>query len=405
MRTQKIGIAFIVFLFAANSHALTSFGGREEGFCRSYGSMALGYEACGWNPANLAVSPHYTFNIASIGLEYNSNLRLSDYERLMQGPELKKGDKDILKNGEKLDFSAGAQALSLSYRNFGFMSYVYSAQSLNVPEDVASLIFLGNELDRTYSFEEIKGKSEVGLVVSISGAHAFEMNGKFALGGGLKYVYGISCVEICHSSGSLTTTFFDTSEATRIFGDGDFQYQSADGGYGVGVDLGALYTHDNYFVGVSVINAFSEIVWDVHPRKMTASFKLDPVDIETFDPETSFDWQQKEETESFSTSFEPRVDLSVGLKKERFLIAVGSGYPTLFSIGTETSYGAFLLRGGCAYEDKKVWIGLGLGLVKNVMHLDIGIRLHTTSHISGGLSISVVPKSSPNKMERRRFRG
>jgi hypothetical protein len=404
MRSQKIGIAFVVFLFAASSHALTYFGGREEGFCRSYGAMARGYEACGWNPANLAISPRYTFNIATIGLEYNSNLRLSDYERLMQGPELNKGDKELFKNGEELDFSAGAQALSLSYKNFGFMSYVYSTQSLNVPKDVASLIFWGNELDRTYSLADIRGKSEVGFVVSLSGAHAFEMNGKFALGGGLKYVRGISCMEICHSSGSLTTTFHGSDEP-QIFGDGEFQYRYADGGYGVGVDVGALYTRDNYFVGLAMINVFSETIWDVRPRKATASFELDPVDLETFDPETSFDWEQTEETEAFSTSFEPRVDVSAGLRKKRYLITASSGYPTLFSIGSETSYGAFLLRAGCAYERRKVWIGLGLGLVKNALHLDIGMRLHTTSHISAGLSISVVPKTPSEKMERRKFRG
>ncbi|MBI4722502.1 MAG: conjugal transfer protein TraF [Candidatus Stahlbacteria bacterium] len=380
---------------------LTSFSGRGEGFCRAYSVFAVGYEACGWNPATLVLAPDYSFNIATIGLEYNANLRFSDYMRLSELGYWSESDKEPLRNGEDLDFLGSAQAISFSYKNVGVMSYIYSHQAMTLPEEVASLIFWGNEVDSTYSLKGINGRSEIGLTTVLSAAHNIGGKDKIALGGSVKYIYGISYMGIDKSTGYLRTEFY-SSDTPKIYGDGKIVSHYAEGGYGLGIDLGAFYTAGNYSLGVSILNVFSQMIWDADAKTVEANFKLDPVDMETFDPETDLVWETVEQVGAFSTVFEPQIDLSVGVKRQKFCLTVGSGYPRLFSIGGEMNYGVLLLRGGCSFEDKRLWMGFGVGVKRNALHIDTGIRLHSTSHLSGGLSISVIPEIQKEKIKKSR---
>lgn len=384
-------IALLVSLVGFNVYGFSRFSGRGEGVCRSYSGLALGYEACGWNPAMLGVSPDYSFNIMTIGLEYNSNLRFSDYMRIINGVHFSERDKEMFSEGEELEFLGSAQVVSFSYRDIGVMSSAYTHQSFTIPKDVVDLLFWGNEIDRTYSLENIRGKSEMGFGIVLSGARVFGEGENFMLGGGFKYIYGISYTDICNSSGYLRTEFYSSDEP-KIYGEGEIVSRTAEGGFGLGMDLGAYYKLHNYFISVSVINAFSEMIWDIGARTVKASFKLSPVDLETFDPNSSLKWEETEYKKPFTTTFEPRIDFSAGLNKEQFCITGGTGYPRLFSIGGEVSYGVIVLRSGISVEDKRLWFGGGIGVIKRVLHLDIGLRGNSSSHFSGSLSVSVIPE-------------
>ena len=384
---------FSLIVYGSGLYGFISLSGRGEGLCRSYSGLALGYEACGWNPATLALAPQYSFNIATIGLEYNSNLSFSDYTRIMEGMHFTDEDKRMFSLGEELNFFGNAQAVSLSYKNFGLMTYAYSHQYLNIPEDITSLIFWGNELDKEYSFKNIDAKSDIGFEVILSGAYALGgLNKHFSFGGSLKYIQGISYMDICESDGKLTTTFYSTDEP-KISGWGEIISRSAEGGRGLGADIGVLYTFGRYFVSLSAMDVFSEVTWDIRPKKTVASFKLDPVDLETFDPDTNLIWETNEYTETFTTFLDPNVDLNIGLKKEYFSVVVGCGYPRIFSLGAESHYRFLVFRSGVSIEDNRPWGSFGIGVIKNLFHLDIGIRMNSSSHISAGFSAYIIPNN------------
>lgn len=388
----RLKVVSLLLIYVSNSYGFSRFSGRSEGFCRSYYGVALGYETCGWNPALLAVSPKYSFNIATIGLEYNANLRISDYTRLMKGIYLTEEDKRMFHKGENLDFCGNAQAISFSYKNIGVMSCIYTHQSFRLSKDVIDLLLRGNEIDRTYSLGGVQGKSDIGFSIVVSGAQAFGEKDIFTLGGGIKYIYGIAYEDIYSSSGYLRTTFYEADEP-KISGEGKIIRRSAKKGYGLGIDLGVYYTVHNYFMSASITNAFSQIMWNIAPKIIVDSFVLEPVDLETFDPKESLKWGRATYKKSFSTSFEPFIDFSGGIKKERFCISGGTGlgYPHILSIGSEISYKSIFLRGGSSIERRRVWIGLGIGWVKKSFHLDIGIRWSSLSRFSGSISASIIP--------------
>jgi hypothetical protein len=270
------------------------------------------------------------------------------------------------------------------------MSYIYSKNSLDLPDDITHLIFWGNEVDSTYSFKGIRGSREMGVAVVLSGGYMWKEIENFAFGAGIKYLYGISYMGISDSYGHLTTTFYE-SDNPKIYGEGGIVYEYADGGYGLGIDLGLLYFRGNFTFSLSIINAFAEMVWHENARRVETRFKLSPMDLETFDPQTSLKWSTEETGDRFITYPEPHFNANIAIKKEHMWVTLGTGYPQLLSAGIELTYGVIALRSGGALVEGKPWVGVGIGILKKGLHLDLGIRASSSSHFSGAFSFLIIP--------------
>ncbi len=412
LRIMRCRILFSVFsLFTFSSIFSTidaSFSGRSEGLGRSYSAIATGFDAVSCNPANLAISPDFSFNILTLGFEYNSNLSIAEYMSLYSKGYFNDTDKKMFDNGEKLNILGSAQAFSFSFKNFALAAYAYTDNKVNIPQDVTDILFWGNkDLDRVYSLENIEGNNETGFAVAFSGARKLERRGNFSLGGTIRYLHGISYLSASDSYGSLTTTFYSADE-TKIYGNGGMKTKYAEGGYGVGADFGMIYFSENCNIGVSIINLFSVMTWDKGVVQSDMSFELDSVDLETFDVDSSLEWEEDTNDGPFILHPKPIFRIGGAMKKKGLLITSEFGYPQLFAIGIEypslwvehseekIKYPSHLivLRGGMTFTDSRFWFGFGIGLgIRPVpINLDIGIRMSSASHISGAISISVIPR-------------
>jgi len=388
-------------LYSPLSTAFGYFSGRGEGLARSYSTLASGFDAVLWNPANLAISPKFSFNIATLGVEYCSNLSPQEYMSLYNKEYFNDDDKKMFVDGEKLSISGSAQALSISFKDIALVTYAYTNNKFEIPKDVTDLLFWGNvDLDRKYSLEDIEGKSETGFIVAISGARLLEPEGNIALGGTIKYLHGISYLGVSDSYGSLITTFYSTSRSL-IHGQGGLNYKYAQGGYGVGIDFGMTYLSENYNIGISVINAFSTMTWHKGAEQIEVSFQLDSTDLETFDADTTIEWDEKTDEGPFITHSEPIIRIGGTLKGKGILINSELGYPQLFSVGIEYPATVISPRGGIAFVNSRLWVGCGVGLrIIKVLNLDIGMRISSSSHISGAFSLSVIPENQSNSKKK-----
>jgi hypothetical protein len=364
----------------------SNFSGRGEGLAGSYSALASGFDAVFYNPANLAISPNFSFNISTLGIEYNSNLSLGEYIKIYNKRYINEQDKKMFDEGENLGITGTAQAISFSFKNFAFVTYPYTKNEFKIPTDITDLIFWGNERNREYSFEGVKGESEIGFAAAFSMAWPPQKWKNFAFGTTIKYFQGFYYMKILDSHGSLTTVFNDMSEETEIHGNGELVYRKADSGYGLGLDFGMLYSFKNYNIGLSVIDAYSGMVWD-KGTKAEASFVLDSTDVGSFDPESTFKWKEKKYEEHFVTHSNPTIRLGGALKGEKVALSSEVGYPQLFSIGIERLYPLIILRVGMAFVDSRCWYGCGLGIRRGLLNLDIGMRVSSPSHISGALSL------------------
>lgn len=382
------------------AYGLLNLSGEGEGYSRNYSTLSKGYDAVEWNPANLSIGPKFSFNLLTIGMEYNSTLKWSDFLNLcFSGQHYNDEDKKIFDKGLSTDFLAGAQAVSLSWSNYALTTYLFTKNSINIPEEVSQLIFYGNviEKDTAYSLNGIEGEGEMDLVVGLSGAKylgateeekAYRMLGEnCGVGATVKYFQGFYYMGIDSSAGEIVTTM------DAIRGNGEITYKYAEGGNGWGLDLGFLYFTDLFTISASVINFVSAVVWNKETQVVKINFELDSTNIIDFDQDTSFtSTSETIKGKSFTTHEQTisHIGAAIRLGKVSTLVLDG-GYPQLFGIGVEQKLTEFLdFRTGLSYRDSHMWFGGGIGLKARALNLDLGVCISSLSRFSTALSISIV---------------
>lgn len=402
---KKLTLLFFALLFAVPSHALLNFSGRGEGFCRSYSIFSSGFDAVEWNPANLAIAPRYSFNILTLGIEYSSNLGLADIQKIYTEGHFNDDEKEIFRNGISLSAYGGAQAVSFSWKNMAFTSYLQTVNTFEVPSELAELVFWGNKYEvneGVYNVGGTKASSEVSLAVGLSGGQMMATD-NFAAGATLKYFEGFFYTD-ANLDGELVTKFpasspEDTS-STLMYGNGTGVLRRAEGGTGFGIDVGVLYFTQNYSMGISVVNLLSSMEWLENPRIDSVTFLLDTTDLEHFKVDTSLVWDTTGTVNtSFSTKQEPRIRIGLGIMKKRVNTSVELGYPQLIAVGAEFPFEYVSLRTGIGLVQpkSKVWIGLGVGTQIKLLHFDLGARMTSTTGFSFALSLTILPEEVVQK--------
>jgi hypothetical protein len=298
-------------------------------------------------------------------------------------------DKEMFAEGERLNVISAVQSISFSFKNFAFVSYPYAKSELQIPGDMADFFLYGNEIGRKYSLDGIAGKAEIGFAVALSAATPLTGGEGLAFGGTVKYFRGLYYMEVQESHGYLNTSFDDTNMETQVSGEGELIYRRADGGYGVGLDVGVIYASENYRIGLSVTDAFCERIWDEKATLEKVSFQLDSTALDRFDSDTTLKWERESYEESFVTRPEPTIRIGGALKGKKVAITSELGYPQLFSTGIERLYRMMTVRVGTAFAESRWWFGCGVGFSPGPLNLDIGTKMSSLSHISGALSLSV----------------
>jgi len=304
----------------------------------AYIGLARGIDAPVWNPANLGLS---TKNLRSINLInlgfglYNNSFTINQYNSY-NGDSLTTEDiDDILNsvpdNGLNLFINAESQLLSFASGLVAFSIEGLINSNFQLDKKFLEVILRGNEMDRIYHFDNSHGEAYAVLSYNLSGALPLEISQvkKFAIGRSLKFLQGFRYIKIIDTQGLMTTTT-DGLEAH-----GNINFKSADGGNGIGFDIGvASEIDEKWTVSMVLKNIFSQINWAKSASEKSYSFLMDPITLDVFN-DTDLD-------SIFKTD-----------ENEKSVAAISSSLPTEFHLGALYCYNNLSFTLDCVQSLKK----------------------------------------------------
>jgi hypothetical protein len=403
-------ITCVVLLFCAVSAQAASgiANARAMGMAGAHTSMARGYVSPLFNPANLGL-PGGGYNgvhLAGVGVSVSNNaFSLDDYNSYT-GATLTEADKQKLLNkipseGLLLSADAEAMALAASLGNFAVSVTGHGAIEANLGRDAMELILNGNIIGDTIVLD---GMYAEGLgYASLNLSYGTELykagNRTLATGATVRYIKGLGYEKVTEINGEAVTL------GTGFSGLGEIAIQTATGGSGYALDLGAALQLDkNYTVGITFFNFLSHLSWNKDTEEHRYSFSFDTLTVTDFDDEeliTSSDTTI--ELGNFSSNVPSFIKAGIAKTSGKFKWAVDweqgfsrsagtTGKPRI-SAGAETRLLSFFpVRGGFAVGGKQgTTFAGGFGFDAAMFYLDIGAASYNAiAGTSGkGLNLAV----------------
>ncbi len=238
---------------------------RAVGLAGSYGSVADGIFAVGYNPALLAFQQDKPFMLQLVGLDFglvSNYISLSNLNEI-SGDTLTQTVKDqILNDLERsgglnlyTDMHLPIPALNYASGNMALTSNMVILADATLPTGVMSLLLNGNpvgqDIDMTLGMD-ILGVNEFGFSFAIP-------NDDFAWGMTIKYLQGLFYFGIDPDSSYANLV----TEPSSMYGTGVYYMRQGIGGSGLGLDLGFTTREmEGWRIGVSLINAVGKINWN-----------------------------------------------------------------------------------------------------------------------------------------------
>ena len=293
----KISSTFylISLLTAPFLYAQQAIDARAAGMAYSNAADTRGLQSVGLNPATLALQTSYKFefNLLSINATANNNsFKKSQYDRYFTtGNLLSSADIDDIINsipagGLRADGVAHVNTISFYVPNFSLSLIGLGTGKVNVPKNVFELPLKGNtgQQGRIYNFDDAEGSDWVGIGVIASGAYDFKMGensplDRMSLGLSLKYYSGLHFDNVVKSRGELQN--FDLENNKPFINlDGEIELLSADGGGGVGIDVGVLgIFKENFTFGITLLNVTSSMSWGTKAERRTLNIHGDSLSL------------------------------------------------------------------------------------------------------------------------------
>ena len=371
--------------------------------------LAKGVDAARYNPANLGFADYQQtrLEIAGFGADIvNNTFTLDDYNSYT-GSFLTSDDKDdimskIPKEGLKVSADIEASALGFSMGPFVVATTGVGAAAVNLNRDIVDLVLNGNTLTDTVhvdgSYSDAVGYATLGLSY---GRPVLMLGGReLAVGATAKYIRGLGVERVVKAEGMMTTHEYGFA------GEGRLIAQTAGGGHGFGLDLGAaLRVSRDYTAGVSIRNVLSTISWNKQPEEHGYIFSFDTMTVDNSDNDelvVSDDYSR--DISSFSTSLPSvmtlgfaktsgsvvwAVDYVQGFRKE----AAGASTKPRLSVGVEwLPLQVWPLRAGfCAGENKNPSFSFGSGVKASAFYLDFAAVVGSSfsGYSSKGLNVAI----------------
>lgn len=361
--------------------ALTISNPRALGLGGAYIGLADGIEAPYWNPANLAMREKQLFsmNFMSLGLGVNNNSFSKHQYDIYNGAYLTNQDlEDILAcipaDGWDLDFQAGSEILGFAYGNYAFTITAFGAGKATIAKDLPSLI-KGNEIGKTYDMSNCEMNAWGFISYGVSAALPLEIDRfeRFALGGTIKYLQGISAAEIVRFNGNLKT------DDNYIYAQANGTAQYARGGNGISIDLGAAARiNKKWSAGITFSDLLNTISWSKKAEMMEFSVAPDSVNLyeltEADDADSIFQIEDTTKSiQSFSTTLPQQMRIGAVYYHTNYLITMdyiqgfrsGPAVTTTPQLAGGIEFRPVLwlpLRAGIAVGGKEgIMVALGLG--------------------------------------------
>lgn len=315
----KYSLIVFTLLIAASSPVLSQSisSARAVALGSAYTSLAKGVDAAKFNPANLGLLSHRQNEVELVGIGANvSNnaFTLNDYNTYT-GAFLTSDDKDdilskVPKEGLKLSINAEASAISVAMGSFIFSTSGVGIADINMNKDVLDLILNGNSFADTIDLSGSYSEAIAYGAASLSYGTQIYKSGdrQMAIGATFSYLRGFGVEKVIEMQGMMATY------AAGFQGEGRVIAQTASGGYGYALDIGAtIQFNKNYTAGARIKNFLSNLTWNNNTEEHGYIFSFDTMTIDNIDADyvTSDDYTKS--VSNFSTKL-PSV-LNVGLAK------------------------------------------------------------------------------------------
>ncbi|MFQ5608234.1 MAG: DUF5723 family protein, partial [Candidatus Zixiibacteriota bacterium] len=265
---------------------------RSAGMAGAHLALAEGVAAAYVNPANLGLSSHRQNSIQLVGVSYNvanNSFTMGDYNRY-NGALLTLADKrEILDkipvDGLLLTADAEASVAGVSYNKFAFTFTGYGAGEASLGKDVLELLLYGNSFGDTISIDGTFGSAWSYASFDISyGTPIYTLGTRqLAVGASAHIIKGIYIADVSRVEGFAATL------ATGFQGDGAVIVNTAEGGSGFAVDVGAaLQLNENYTLGLSLRNLLSAVSWSKNAEERGFMFSFDTVSVSSISNDSIF---------------------------------------------------------------------------------------------------------------------
>ncbi|RMI01341.1 MAG: hypothetical protein D6681_10900, partial [Calditrichaeota bacterium] len=241
-----LGVLFLTGGFAEGQQLIDA---RSTGMAFSNAADARGLEQVGLNPAVLAL-PHrakFEFNLFSVNVgAVNNSFSRAFYDRyLTTGDSLTAADKNnilsaVPASGLRSDVFARVNTFAFSLPRFSLALTGMGNAYFTLPKELIELSLNGNDQPgREYDFSTLGGVGWGGLSASLSMGFRLPLRHDLidlaAVGFSARYLVGLAYFEVIESRGR----FSNASLAHPYLQlDGEFSARTAQGGTGLGADLG-----------------------------------------------------------------------------------------------------------------------------------------------------------------------
>ncbi len=286
VKLEYILLCFVCF-FAQTGHAAENLNNaRAFALGGAYSCLARGAESALWNPANLSYHSKNQTSVSIMGVgvyAYNNAFSNRHYARY-NGAYLDQAAKiDILNiipgDGLHLNIRGDAQTVGVAYGPVALCFQGRAAGDGLLDKDLFDLAFNGNQMDRLYTLEPATGGAQAFENLLFSYGQHIPLDSDYishlGVGATLKYVRGEACFQILNSR-ARTLTQFASAEAS-----GSATLQTASGGYGMGLDVGAtMVINKKIHLALSIDNVVSTVRWNNNPQQSRFTFDMFTPDVE-----------------------------------------------------------------------------------------------------------------------------
>ena len=368
----------------------------------NYTAVARGYDAIGFNPANLALGTPTSFGMSLLSASVNTGInpiKFSDF-KAHQGAVVPVSTREswlrsIGTGREEGGTSAGVSLLALNIKNFGAQVGVIGGGEVNLNQDAAEAILFGNAGRtgdaKSFNFAgsnangSLFGVGAVSLGIPVSR----NSNGdQFAFGVTAKYIRGLAAAR-ASDNGSTTTPDVITVEFPAIYTDSNHIGNS---GNGVGVDLGMSYAKAGMTYSVTARNVVNTFKWATDAfTARPGGFRFDGTNNNSNFDEVPYSQAPAAMRAAFEAEkFKPEIAAGVARRSGDLLVTadasqrLGDGInlsPKMHvGLGAEyTGLSVLALRAGAAAITGGFQGAAGLGLRAGGMEISVGAMTRTIS--------------------------
>lgn len=368
----------------------------------NYTAVARGYDAIGYNPANLALGKPSSFGLSVLSGSVNSGInpiKFSDFKThentLVPVATRESWLQQIGNDRESGGMSAGLSLVALNIKNFGAQVGVIGGGEVNLNQDAAEAILFGNA-GRTGSAKNFNfsGSNANGSLFGV-GAVSYgipvsrNQNGdQVAFGVTAKYIRGLAAAR-ASDNGSTTTPDEIAVEFPAIYTDSN---HVGNAGSGFGVDLGLSWAKAGMTYSVTARNVVNTFAWETDAfTSRPGGFRFDGTNNNSNFDEVPYGQAPAAMRAAFEAEkFKPEIAAGVARRSGDLLISadasqrLGDGInlsPKMHvGVGAEYTGLSFLaLRAGAAAITSGFQGAAGVGLRAGGMEISVGAMTRSVS--------------------------